>query len=321
MPIRTTGIERLARAAGGAVARRPRVAGACGALAIAFSGIYVRLSEASPSTAAVFRCTYALPALAVLAYAERRRFGPQARRSLRLAALAGVLFGADLVFWHTSIGYVGAGLATVLANLQVVLVALLAWLLLGERPGPRVLGAIPVVLTGVVLISGVTAGGAYGDDPPLGAVFGVLTALAYAGFFLVLRAGNIDPRRPAGPLLLASAVTALTAAAAGTVTGDLDLVPTWPGHGWLLLLACSSQVTGWLLISISLPRLPAAVTAVILLLQPAGAVVLGMVLLGEAPSATQLAGVLLVLAGVTVANLRRRGAPPGAPRGAITEGA
>ena len=47
---------------------------------------------------------------------------------------AGVLFAADLTFWHHSIEAVGAGLATVLGNIQVVLVGLLAWVVLGERP-------------------------------------------------------------------------------------------------------------------------------------------------------------------------------------------
>ena len=48
---------------------------------------------------------------------------------------------------------------------------------------------------------------------------------------------------------------------------------------------------GWLLISVSLPRLPAALTSVMLTIQPVGSVLLGVVLLGEDPSALQLAGV------------------------------
>ena len=104
--------------------------------------------------------------------------------------MAGAFFAADLILWHHSIAKVGAGLATVLGNVQVVLVPLTAWLLLRERPTRQVLVAVPVVLIGVVLISGVLGEGAYGDDPTLGAVFGILTAIAYAGFLLVLRAGS-----------------------------------------------------------------------------------------------------------------------------------
>lgn len=59
----------------------------------------------------------------------------------------------------------GAGLATTLANLQVVLVAVAAWALLGERPSARVMLAVALVFGGAVLISGVIGEGAYGDDP------------------------------------------------------------------------------------------------------------------------------------------------------------
>ena len=73
-----------------------------------------------------------------------------------------------------------------------------------------------------------------------------------------------------------------------------------------MVLALSSQVLGWLLISVSLPRLPAVVTSILLMLQPVGAVILGAVLLSEAPSAVQLRGVAVVVAGVAVATIKPR---------------
>ena len=82
--------------------------------------------------------------------------------------MAGVFFAGDLLFWHHAIEYVGAGLATVLGNLQVLIVGVVAWLVFGERPTRTTLLALPVVLAGVVLISGVIGGGAYGADPTLG---------------------------------------------------------------------------------------------------------------------------------------------------------
>jgi drug/metabolite transporter (DMT)-like permease len=277
-----------------------------GALCIAFSGIFVRLADVSPDTAAVFRCLFAVPLLALLAAGERRRFGPRTRRERLLAMLAGVFFALDLAFWHRSIEAVGAGLATVLGNLQVVFVALAAWALLGERPGAMLLAAIPVALSGIVLISGVLEEEAFGRDPVGGVVFGVLTSLAYTGFILVLRRGNQDLRRPAGPLLDATATSAVVGSVIGLALGTLDPTPGWPAIGWLVVLALTAQVAGWLLISVSLPRLPAAVTSVLLTVQPVGAVVLAMVILGEAPTSLQLLGVALVLAGVVAVGLSRR---------------
>ena len=281
----------------------PRLVAVAGALTIAFSGILVRLAEVSPETAAFFRCAYAVPALALLARYEQRRLGPRAPKERRFALLAGVLFAADLVFWHYAIADVGAGLATVLANLQLVLVIYAAWAILGERPEARVAAAVPILLGGVVLISGVLETGAYGRDPARGVVFGVLASLAYAAFLLLLRQANAGPRRPAGPLLDATAVSAVVCLLAGAALGTIDLAPGWSATAWLVLLALSSQVLGWLLISVSLPRLPAALSSVLLLAQPVGAVALAFVLLGEEPSAIQLGGVATVLAGIAVATV------------------
>jgi drug/metabolite transporter (DMT)-like permease len=284
---------------------RPRAMAGLGALTIAFSAILVRLAEVWPSTAALFRCAYAVPILFFLARMEDRRYGPRPARGRGLAAIAGVFFAIDLVCWHHAIDDVGAGLATVLGNLQVAFVPLIAWAVLGEKPGGRVLATLPLMLSGIVLISGALEAGAYGDNPTQGVVFGIATGLSYAGFILVLRAGGSDLRRPAGPLFDATAVAAIGALAIGAAAGELDLVPSWPAHGWLLTLALTSQVLGWLLISASLPRLPAATTALLLTIQPVGSVLLGVLIFSESPSALQLAGVAAILAGLVLTTRRR----------------
>jgi len=294
------------RALIGLLVERPVLAAVLGALTIAGSAVLVSLADVPPTTAAFFRCAYALPPLALLAWLERRRYGPRAPGQSRLAWFAGVFFAADLILWHHAISQVGAGLATVLGNTQVVVVPLAAWLFLGERPSARVAVSVPVVLTGVVLISGVIGSGAYGNDPLLGVLFGVATGLAYGGFILVQRGANADHRRPAGPLFDATLSTAVICLIVGLPLGELELVPTWPSHGWLLLLALGIQVCGWLLISISLPRLPAALTSVVLTIQPVASVLLGIWILSEAPSGLQLLGVAFIIGGLLLATLRVR---------------
>jgi len=292
-----------------ALAERPVFAAVLGALTIAFSGILVKLADVPPATAAVFRCAYALPFLVLLAQAERRAYGPRAASQVRWAWLAGIFFAVDLELYHHTIQLVGAGLATVLGNTQVVFVAVLAWLLLRERLPLRTALAIPLVLAGVTLISGIVGSGAYGDNPQLGVVVGLATGLSYAAFLLILRHGNADLRQPAGPLFDATLSATLVSLVIGWPLGELELVPTWPAHGYLLALALSSQVVGWLLISLSLPRLPAALTSVVLTLQPVGAVLLAMLILGESPNALQLLGAATILGGLLLAPLGRRAAP------------
>jgi drug/metabolite transporter (DMT)-like permease len=287
------------------VIEEPVVAGVLGALTIAFSAILVDLADVSPASAAFFRCLYALPALGALAWWEDRRHGRRSWRERRFAIPAGALFAVDLIAWNHAIADVGAGLATVLGNLQVVIVPFLALALLGERVPRQILISLPIVLLGILLVSGALDSGAYGANPSRGVLYGVLTALTYAGFLLIQRQGSADLRRPGGPLFDTSLVTALFAGAYGLAIGAGDLVPAWPSAGWLILLGLTSQALGWLLITLSLPRLPAAMTSLTLTIQPIASVALGAILLGQEPSALQLAGVACILAGLLSVALRR----------------
>jgi drug/metabolite transporter (DMT)-like permease len=229
------------------------------------------------------------------------------------ALAAGVFFGIDLILFHHSIELLGAGLATVMSNLQVVIVLVVAWLIWGERPSRQQLIGVPLALGGVVLISGVLGGQAFGADPVLGTILGLGVAAAYAGYLLLLRRGR-DPRRAAGPIADASLACVVTAAVAGTVSGELQLLPGWPATGWLLVMALVAQLFAGLALAVALPRLPAVSTSLILLVQPVLAVVLAIALLGERPSGPQLAGVGLVLLGVLAGSVgggpARRGSPP-----------
>ncbi len=257
----------------------------------------------SPSTGTFYRAFFGLPLLVLVAVGERRRHGPLPRQSVAIALVAGVFFTGDLMFWHHAIEAVGAGLATVLGNLQVIIVGVVAWLLLGERPSRATLVALPIVLLGVVLISGVVGADAYGANPQLGVVLGILTAICYSGYLLLIRRGGRDQRRPAGPVAIATASVVVCSFAVGELVGDLDLTPGPESLFWLAMLGITAQSAGYLMISISLPRLPAIITSIILLAQPVMSIGLARVLLHETPSPTQLLGVVFVVGGIAAATV------------------
>jgi drug/metabolite transporter (DMT)-like permease len=289
-----------------ALTDKPALGVLIGAFAIAFSGILYRKADVSPSTGAFFRCFWALPPLWLLAIREDRRLGPRPSRVRRAAWLGGAFFAADLILWHYSIEYVGAGLATVLGNTQVVVVGLLAWAFFGERPARNSLLAIPVAMTGIILISGVLESSAYGDDPKLGAIYGLLTGIAYSGFLLAMRRGSGEGGRVAGPLYDATLASMVCIVPIGLVIGDLDFTPSLEATAWLIALALSSQVLGWLLITVSLGRLPTALTSVLLTLQPLLAVLFAALLIDERPSPLQLVGAAMILSGLLIASMGRR---------------
>jgi drug/metabolite transporter (DMT)-like permease len=273
---------------------------------IAFSGILYRKSHVSPTTGAFFRCFWALPFLWPLAVWEDRRIGRRPMALRRAAWIGGVFFAADLILWHYSIEYVGAGLATVLGNTQVVLVGLLAWAIFRERPARASLLAVPVAMVGIILISGVLESDAYGSNPKLGALYGLLTGIAYSGFLLALRWGAGERGRVAGPLYDATLASAICVVPVGLLLGNLDFTPGPEAQGWLITLALSSQVVGWLLITVSLGRLPTALTSVLLTLQPLLAVFFAALIVDERPSPLQLVGAAAILAGLLIASVGRR---------------
>ncbi|HEU4321028.1 MAG TPA: DMT family transporter [Acidimicrobiia bacterium] len=273
------------------------LAALAGAVMISFSAIFFALSDVSPITGAFYREAYALPVLLLLWMARRSAdHRPRSRRWLAIGI--GLALGADTVAWHASIDLIGAGLATLAANTAVVFVAVGAWIFLGERPRRSIIVAIPVILVGVALVSGVGQGDAFGVDPIRGTLLALLAAMFYAVFILGFRQANDIQAPAAGPLLEATFGAMLTTLILSPFTGGIDFGFTWPEHGWLIALALGSQVIGWMLIGYALPRLPAVETATIILLQPALTLVWGAVIFDERPSPTQILGALIVLGGV-----------------------
>lgn len=287
---------------------RLRLQALAGVVGISFSAIFVRLSEVPPTTAAFFRVAYALPVLLLLYLGVRHRDHRSGGERWG-AVLAGVVLGLDFVVWHRAIDFVGAGLATVLGNIQVVFVALFAWRFQGEPLRRTALLALPLLFAGVLMTSGVGSAKAFGERPLAGVVLGLMTAVLYATFLILFRRFSGSGAPTLGPWFDASVATLVTVWLFGLFDGQLDYTITWPAHGWLVALALVAQVFGWLLITRSLPKMPAVETSVLLLAQPALTVTWGVVLLGEALAPLQAAGALLVLLGIGVLSLQGAAAP------------
>ena len=278
--------------------RRPLLLAGLGAGCISASAVLVKLADTGTATTAFYRCFLALPLLVALAVAEQRRHGPRRTAARGGALLAGLFLAVDLVLWNHAIAEVGAGIATVLGNLQVLFVALTAWVLLRERPERRFLIALPVVMAGVAMVSGLAGGAAGGIHPLAGIGYGLGTSLAYTAFLLIMRRTSEGAPHVAGPLAEATAGAAAGSLVLGSAFGGLQLHIPWHSMGWLLLLSVTSQTIGWLLITSSLPRLPAAISSLTLLLQPAAAMLLAAAVLGERPSLLQVAGAVMVCGGI-----------------------
>ena len=275
------------------------VAGAC---ILGLTSVLYELSGVSPSTGAFFRCLYALIPLGMLVLVQRRR-SPRPSVSapwIVKSLLAGAFLGIDLVLWHESIHSIGAGLSTVILNLQVLFVAILGYVVLRQRIGRELVASLPLLFVGVALVAG-TSTTLTGSNPAVGVSFAVIAAGAYAVYIFLMGLATRAAGRTALPMFVSTGTTALTAGAYGLVSGTLDLTPSLAAQGWLVLLALVSQVIGWLLVASASQRLPASAVAASLVLQSASAMVFGAVLLAQTPTLVQLAGAGMILAGVVVA--------------------
>lgn len=288
--------------------RRTMLIALAGATVISFAPLLYIRSDTTPLTGAFYRMLYALPLLGLLVWTSKKE-DPRNSNSRWLAFGAGVLLAIDFVGYHSAIDYIGSGIATMIGNSQVIIVTLVSWWLLGERPNRFILLSLPLVMFGLVLISGIWDDAPYGEDPVKGVIGGMVAAVFYSSFLIVYRQSN----RIGGPAVNAQ-FDATTGATLGIlILGSMPLTSvgieaidhsiTWPNHGWLILLALSCQVIGWIAITYALPRLPAAHTSFAVLLQPVLTIIWGVILLNESPSLQQSAGMALIFAAIIAVTL------------------
>lgn len=267
----------------------------CGAAAIGFAPIGLRLSAFEPQATGFWRFAFALPLIAGIVYAAGGKLG----RPSATALLAGAFFGLDVTFWHASLVMTSVANATFLVNLGNAAVGLVAWLVLKERPTHKWLVALSVALLGAFLLSrgAVNAGEA-------GALEGDLLALVAAvmvGLYLFF--AKLARRKQSGmQVLFWSTLATLAVLAVSSTVQHERLVPPDPSWFiWPLALAVVAHVLGQGLIVAGVGRTPAALAGLLLLIQPVAGALAAWPLFGEMLTPVQLAGCSLVLAGVWLA--------------------
>lgn len=288
--------------------RRIMLIALAGASLISFAPLLYIQSETTPITGAFFRMVYAIPILFILVWYLNRE-DERSLNSRVLTFAAGILLAIDFAGYHSAIDYIGSGIATLIGNSQVIIVTLLSWWLFGERPNRMILLALPMVMIGLVFIAGIWDNEPYGEDPLKGVIGGIVAAIFYSSFLILYRYSNRIQAPSANLQLDATIGAAIGLLLIGIAPLErLDIEPidftmNWPGHGWLLLLAISCQVIGWIAITFALPRLPAAHTSFAVLSQPVLTIVWGVILLSEKPSIQQIVGMTLIFSAIIAVTL------------------
>jgi drug/metabolite transporter (DMT)-like permease len=272
---------------------------ALGAVCIGFAPIGLRLSEVGPQATAFWRFAFAAPLFLLLILAQRRAPQPISLWAL----LAGAAFGIDIALWHAALVATSVANATFLVNVGSVASALMAWVILREKPGANWPIAALIALAGAWALSrGAAAGGS-------GALAGDLLALGAAGFvglYLVLARKARRETTGLDTAFQATCAACLTAALVCGVSGDAIVPPTLSALFWPAMLAIVASVIGQGMIMAGVGRTPAAVSGILMLIQPVVAAAVAWGMFTEPLSVIQLIGGGLILVGVFVAQMPRR---------------
>jgi len=245
-----------------------------------------------------YRVLFGGGALVIYLLVSGRRLELSRRQWLLLVAAA-VFFALDLWFWHRSIAYIGPGLSTLLANFQVFVLMFVSVMLFRQMPSRIQLVAVPMAFLGLAMIVGFD----WQHLPPdyrLGVIFGLLTAVAYAGYILILRQSRDGSRFrvPTREMAVVSILTAAMMALAVFAEDTSFSIPTLADAGWLLAYGVLSHCIGWLFIASSLPEVTAVEAGLALLLQPTLSVIWDILFFDRSMSVIELAGAGIALAAI-----------------------
>ncbi len=276
-----------------------------GAIIISFSSVMVKLAQVSPDVVGFYRLFVGGLGMSVILWRmdKLKHLTPHV---WKWSLLSAIFFMADFFFWHRAIGLVGPGLATMLANFQVIVLAAVSVLFLRERVSGPFLVAIPMALAGLYLMVGVSWG-SFTPGYQLGVVYGLLAALFYALYLLSLKFSLT--KAGADPLAMACAVALLTGLMLGGLSvsqGESFVIPDLQSLLALSFLALVCHAVGWYLITRSVQMVRTSLVGLILLLQPTLSFVWDILFFGKPADAVEIAGVCLALVAIYLGSLRTK---------------
>ncbi len=268
-----------------------------GAIAISFSPVWVKFADVEPTASAFYRVFFGFCFLLIPAIIKKEFKPPTTGRESILILLCGLAFAVDLFFWHKSIMYIGPGLSTILGNFQVFIMAGIGIFLLKEKILPRFFISVPLAIFGLFLIVGVnwqTLSGEY----KLGVLYGLLTAVIYSIFLIILRKIQQLGSSFSYGLMAVSMVTSLFLVPVMFLEQVSFAIPDLKSLIALIFLGLISQTIGWLIIANAMPKIPASITGLVLLLQPTLSFTWDILFFNRPTDLLNITGVVITIAAI-----------------------
>ena len=283
---------------------------AFGALCVSFAAIFVKWlgrDVLGPTAIGFWRTFFGAVILFVWVLLKGDSL-KMPRSIVKLSVLAGFLFYLDLFFWHRSIIYSGAGMATILANTQVFGVAVMGFLLFKERLSAVFITAAIAAFAGVVLLIGIGSDVEFTRIYINGVLFGLATGIVYGMYIITLKTAGHKEECPSFLTIMAwtSLFVSIFCGVSMLIEKDPYIPPDLYSVFILVSLALVAQAVGWYVISRTLPKLRASQSGLILLLQPVFATIWGVLFFAEHLTPLQIVGAAITLIAIYVGSIRKK---------------
>ena len=274
-----------------------------GAIAIAFSPIFVRFSDVDPIMTAFYRIFISLPFFLFFSsinIIEKVKF-PQFNNTYIVFLVSGIFFALDLICWHWSIKLTTVSKATFLSNLAPIVVIIFSLIFLRERFSKFFYLAALLSMVGMLMLLGESF--KFNKSQFIGDLLGVLTAVWYGSYIITI--SQLRKKYNSTSIMFLSGIVTAIILLIVSVLFEQSLIPqSLFTITIIFLLGFICQFMGQSFITYSLAYLSASLSSLCLLIQPIAATVLAYFFFQEKLTTIQFFGSALILIGIYIARTK-----------------
>ncbi len=274
-----------------------------GAIAIAFSPIFVRFSDVDPIMTAFYRIFISLPFFLFFSsfnIIEKVKF-PEFNNSYVIFLVSGIFFALDLICWHWSIKLTTVSKATFLSNLAPIVVIIFSLIFVKERFSKFFYLAALLSMVGMLMLLGESF--KFNKSQFIGDLLGVLTAVWYGSYIVTI--SQLRKKYNSTSIMFLSGIVTAIILLIVSILFEQSLIPqSLFTITIIFLLGFICQFMGQSFITYSLAYLSASLSSLCLLIQPIAATVLAYFFFQEKLTTIQFFGSALILIGIYIARTK-----------------
>ena len=274
-----------------------------GAIAIAFSPIFVRFSDVDPIMTAFYRIFISLPFFLFFSsfkIIEKVKF-PEFNNSYVIFLVSGIFFALDLICWHWSIKLTTVSKATFLSNLAPIVVIIFSLIFLKERFSKFFYLAALLSMVGMLMLLGESF--KFNKSQFIGDLLGVLTAVWYGSYIVTI--SQLRKKYNSTSIMFLSGIVTAIILFIVSMLFEQSLIPqSLFTITIIFLLGFICQFMGQSFITYSLAYLSASLSSLCLLIQPIAATVLAYFFFQEKLTTIQFFGSVFILIGIYIARTK-----------------